>query len=431
MRNCAAFSFVYALFISAGFAANAQQDFELSAQLVCRPEMRGGYRTLPPEDAEAAFFISQRTRLNAGFSNERIKFGLSLQDARVWGEEPQVSDAASLGLHEGWAEINLGKNAALKAGRQELVYDDHRLFGNLDWVPQGRSHDAVVFIVRSSKYALHLGGAYNQASANLYGNSPPNGNYHALGWLWYKRKFNREKIELSLYAVTDGIIADSSLHTDKTFFRGTAGPMINFVSGKMKANTTIFGQLGKDVFGKRITAFFTAVYLDLALTDKFNAAFGYEYISGNDPLNSDAGESHKFNTLYATNHKFYGYMDYFLDLPKDTRGGGLQDAFLKLKYKISSGIILALNGHYFLLSNKVVSPDGRLVELPLGTELDLTVTNKINAFVKAEFGFSAMFGQESLEVLNKVPGGTADETGIWSYVMLTVNPILFKSQKEK
>lgn len=391
--------------------------------------MRRGYRTLPPGGAEAAFFISQRTRLNAGFSNERIKFGLSIQDARVWGEEPQVADAASLGLHEGWAEINLGKNAALKAGRQELVYDDHRLFGNLDWVPQGRSHDAVVFMVRSSKYALHLGGAYNQVSANLYGSSPPKGNYHALGWLWYKRKFNREKIELSLYAVADGFPADTSLHRDNTFFRGTTGPMLGIVSGKTNTKIAVFGQFGKDVFDKKIAAFFAAVSFDLSLSDKWNAALGYEYASGNDPLS--AGENRQFNTLYATNHKFYGYMDYFLDLPKDTKGGGLQNAFLKLKYRLSPGAALALDVHYFLLANRVRSDEGFLIDLPLGTELDLTATHQINAFVNAAFGFSAMFGGESLEELNNTAGQSAERTGIWSYVMLAVNPTLFKTQKEK
>lgn len=425
------FFYTFILLKAASFTAGAQQTFDLSAQIKTRPEIRRGYQTLPPPGSGAAFFISQRTRLSGGFSGGHVKIGLILQDVRVWGEEPQVADVASFSLHEGWAEIGFGKHMALKAGRQELVYDDHRLFGNLDWVQQGRSHDAAVFKIKVRKNVFHFGCAYNQASATLYGKSNPVGNYTALGWFWHNRKFVRDKIELSFYAVADGLAADTSLHRDKTFFRGTTGPMLNFVSGRIKANATFFSQFGKDIFGKKIAAIFASAYLDCAATGKLNLALGYEYLSGNDPVKTASGENRKFNTLYATNHLFYGYMDYFLDLPKDTKGGGLQDAFLKLKCQVLPGTTLALDTHYFLLANQVRSAEGRLVDLPLGTELDLTATHKINACTKIQFGFSAMFAKASLEVLSKVPGGSAEETGSWGYVMLVLDPTLFKSEKGK
>ena len=36
-----------------------------------------------------------------------------------------------------------------------------------------------------------------------------------------------------------------------------------------------------------------------------------------------------FNTLYATNHKYYGFMDYFIDIPRHTYGLGLIDIHAK------------------------------------------------------------------------------------------------------
>ena len=423
------FTFTLALFLTATFTASAQQIFDLSAQVIARPEMRRGYQTLPPPGAFAAFFISQRTRLNAAFSNEKIKVGISLQDVRVWGDEPQAADIASFGLHEGWAEVGFGKNAALKVGRQELIYDDHRLFGNNDWLGQGRSHDAAILKFKIKKSALHLGGAFNQTNESQFGQSDPIGNYTTLGWLWYNRKFNQEKFELSFYAVSDGFAADSSLNSSKLRFQGTVGPSLQFSSGKWKAKTALFGQFGKNALDKTITSFFAAASLEYAVTEKFCTSLGYEYISGNDPVSTPADESHQFNTLYGTNHKFYGYMDYFLNLPKDTKGGGLQDAFVKFMHKPSTRSGLALDVHYFLLANKVRSEKNGLTELPLGTELDLTATHQINKFAKAQFGFSVMLGQDALETLDKVPGGLASEIGTWGYFMLIVNPSLFKSEK--
>ena len=50
---------------------------------------------------------------------------------------------------------------------------------------------------------------------------------------------------------------------------------------------------------------------------------GVEYLSGDDDPTD--GTYKVFDTLYATNHKFYGFMDYFLNIPVHTFGLGLRD----------------------------------------------------------------------------------------------------------
>jgi len=55
---------------------------------------------------------------------------------------------------------------------------------------------------------------------------------------------------------------------------------------------------------------------------------GVDYLSGDD--GEDETKYKVFNTLYATNHKFYGFMDYFLNLPVHTYGKGLMDMHGKL-----------------------------------------------------------------------------------------------------
>ncbi len=67
-------------------------QFKLSAELRPRTEYRHGYKTLFTEDDKAAFFTSQRNRLNANYSFEKLKFALSLQDVRVWGDVTQMNN---------------------------------------------------------------------------------------------------------------------------------------------------------------------------------------------------------------------------------------------------------------------------------------------------------------------------------------------------
>ena len=128
-----------------------QAQFTISGQLRTRTEYRDGQGTPSVQDTVPATFTSQRTRLNFGYAAHRFKLYASVQDVRVWGQDASsinriTADAYDgFMLHEAWGEISLVdtgkviKNFALKIGRQELVYDDVRLLGNLDWLQQAQT----------------------------------------------------------------------------------------------------------------------------------------------------------------------------------------------------------------------------------------------------------------------------------------------------
>jgi hypothetical protein len=154
-------------------------QFTLNGQLRTRGEHRNGFANLIPQAAEATNFISQRTRLNFGYKWDRVTFGVSVQDIRVWGQDASTISAADgnkLMLHEGWADITLLNmadttlktkfidNLSLKIGRQELIYDDSRLIGNLDWLQQGRRFDMALLKAMHHGWALDIGYAFNQNS---------------------------------------------------------------------------------------------------------------------------------------------------------------------------------------------------------------------------------------------------------------------------
>jgi len=64
---------------------NAQQ-FDLSAEIRPRFENRHGYKTLLDNNINGTNFISQRSRINFDFKQDRYKFKVTLQNIRVWGD---------------------------------------------------------------------------------------------------------------------------------------------------------------------------------------------------------------------------------------------------------------------------------------------------------------------------------------------------------
>jgi len=156
-----------------------QAQITLTGQLRTRTEIRDGLGNLVLKGSKPAAFTSQRTRLNFGYKWDRLTFGVSVQDIRVWGQDASTTsnaDGSRLMLHEGWAELTLANKAdttikfklldllSLKIGRQELSYDDVRLIGNLDWLQQGRRHDMALLKTVHKGWQVDIGYAYNQNS---------------------------------------------------------------------------------------------------------------------------------------------------------------------------------------------------------------------------------------------------------------------------
>lgn len=154
----------------------ADAQLTVVPQIRTRTEYRNGVGTLLSKTNEAAFFTSQRSRLALNYKTNKLVLQTSVQDVRVWGQDASTisnADGTKLGLHEAWGELIFAnkkdssfKSAvdyfAIKIGRQELLYDDSRLLGNLDWLQQARRHDAAVFKFLNKGWQLDLGVAFNQ-----------------------------------------------------------------------------------------------------------------------------------------------------------------------------------------------------------------------------------------------------------------------------
>ena len=414
------------------------QELTVGAQIRPRFEFRNGFKTLTMEGRDPAFFIEQRTRLWADFKTKKFRIMINMQDVRIWGSTSQIykSDPSLFNVYEAWGEYYFSEKFSMRLGRMALDYNNARFFGNLDWAAQGRSHDALLFLYRNpeTQWELHVGGAFNQPaeppepvklSGTLYTGIA---NYKTMQYVWSQKKFNNT--DLSFLFQNDGRQATLSGDTTVTY-RQTYAVIANHQRSKFNVGGELYYQGGKNQRQQSISALLASVYFTYK-TSLTPLTVGIDYLSGSD-LNDTDDKS--FDPLYGTNHKFYGFMDYFYVgnfHGQGSNSSGLTDIFVKTNWKL--GKISALTGHLHFFSSPVslYDPENTQNEINkyLGTEIDLVLVIKPVKFVEIDIGYSQMFATSSMEAIKDTPG---DHTALnnWAWVMVNFNPILLKKDFSK
>jgi len=421
------------------------QDAMFSGQFRPRYEYRHGYKTLMPDDQKAANFVSQRTRLNFKYSDAWYKFGLSLQNVGVWGETGTLStsDVNGIALHEAWGEIILSEKLSFKAGRQEIVYDDHRIFGNVDWAQQGRSHDAAIITIKPEDVCrIDFGFAYNARRESNFKENYTSNEYRTFQYLHLQRRFG--DLGASILFLNNGLpwmdmadTTDAGDPTEKITYSQTIGGRLTYNKNQFMANGAFYLQTGKvsaDTTGdntmestRDLSGVYFAADVSFKLTNNFSIGAGFEYLSGNS-MKDPSGKDKAFKPLYGTNHKFNGWMDYFY-VGNHLQSVGLLDIYIPLSYKKDKFSALLIP-HFFQSAVDPVGFDesGNLQDFDknLGTEIDFTVGYAISPAATFKAGYSQMFATKSMEILK---GGNRKNTNNWAWVMIDLKPTFFKSEK--
>jgi len=503
-------------------ALTAKAQFTLTGQLRTRTEVRNGLGNLVLKGSKAAAFTSQRTRLIFGYKWDRLTFGASIQDVRVWGQDASSisnADGNRLMIHEAWAELMLFNKAdttikakgidlmSIKIGRQELSYDDVRLIGNLDWLQQGRRHDMALLKTVHKGWQIDLGYAFNQnsdafgvtgtgfvpsnvapyvknslgvlvptpagilpmAAAGSAGNNsaktgtpvwinPPttnggNQDYKSFTSLYVSKKFNQTKFSAlffndnfgkykidSVGSAAAGYVygrrfvsagAADSFDYSGSNSRYTYGLMINHTIGnasgfgKIAIQAAYYAQSGKNRDGVKMKSAYHYTASVTYQKGKISITPGYDVLSGNDATTT---EDEKFDPLYGTPHKHWGYMDYFY-VGTGSPAGGLKNPYLKFKYT-GNTLTAGVDYHLFSLEKDMKKADGSYVDKNLGSEIDLVLNYNMNKFTNIELGYAMMNAKSSMtfakgQATTDAAADTYRKTGTWFYAMLRFTPDFF------
>ena len=308
----------------------------------------------------------------------------------------------------------------MKLGRQEIVYDDHRIFGNVDWAMQARSHDAFVAkYLPDSNHTIHVGFALNANKESNFKENYLLPQYKAMQYLWYHGDF--KNIGLSFLFLNNGMpFIDAG--KEKVAYSQTIGPRLTYKKGKLNADAAIYLQTGKIGLNEVSAQYYTA-NLNYKAINTFTIGIGAEYLSGK--AQDDATTTIKsFNPLYGTNHKFNGYMDYFY-VGNHLNSVGLIDMYANLVYE-KNKLMLKLQPHVFSAAASLYQAGTKQDNL-LATELDLTFAYKLFENVTIDGGISKMLATTSMETLK---GGNKDNGNYWGYVSMKFTPKLLSYKNE-
>lgn len=408
------------------------QEFGVSAEVRPRFESRNGFGKLQVTDEVGTNFVSQRTRINFDFKNENLKLFVSMQNVAVWGDRPTMASfdnmAGGIGskLHQAWAEPKLSDKLSVRLGRQEIVYDDHRIFGNVGWAQQARSHDAAVFkYIPNKDNRIDVGFAMN--ADNQGGIQTPYSNvagYKNLQYAWYYGSLTND-IGLSFLALNTGQQYENTDGDLSVSYMQTIGPRVTYKKDKLDVNAALYFQSGKVNQDTKVNALYYTANLGYKVSDKFRVALGYEYLSGKDQNDTET-DIKSFAPLFGTNHKFNGWMDYFF-VGNHGNSVGLHDINATFSYK-SGKFSAKLIPHLFSAAGTVLDSTGEKMDANLGTEIDLVLGYKVAKDIMLNVGYSKMLATETMEQLI---GGDKDENNSWAWVMFTFKPQLFKSKTTK
>ena len=402
---------------------------EVNANLQLRPryEYRNGFKGLMPDTELPTSFVSQRSRLNLNFKQEKISAKLTLQNVRTWGDvkTTTTNDKNGIILFEAWGQYQFDENWSTRVGRQVISYDNQRIFGEIDWLQQGQSHDAAVVSYKKGKHQLDFGAALNADSEDLFRNLYAT-NYKNMQYAWYHTDFSN--FQMSLLALNTGFQYEQPATTNLEIdYIQTFGTFLKYKKNKLDADLSLYAQTGKGKLTSNnttVNAYNVGVNINYAVTNEVKAGLGYEYLSGKDQTDTE-NIIKSFNPIFGTNHAFNGFMDYFY-VGNHKNTVGLQDVYLKLNYAPNKWNF-AVTPHVFMTAADVKNPfTAYAMDDYLGTEVDITVGYALHKNIGISAGYSQMFGTETLEVLK---GGNKDLDNNWAYVMVNFNPKIFSFSK--
>jgi hypothetical protein len=331
---------------------------------------------------------------------------------------------------------------SLKIGRQQISYDDQKVLGGLDWLQQGRRHDAIVFKYANKGWIADAGIAFNQNRelnvGTIYNGTNPaygagtNGIgtlYKSFQYAYVDKKFSFGDISFLFFKddfnkytnVTSGTPAvTTKVLKEGVWSRNTTGFYFNtFATRKLNFTGNLYHQGGKDKDGRSIDANLASITATYQIGRKLFIGPGVDYLSGNDGTKAvtATSENNLFDPLYGTPHKFWGTMDYFY-VASGFGKQGLLNYFLKAKYNAKDNLTFLLDIHGFESEGKLAGGLNKY----LGTEFDLTVKYGMTKIINIEAGYSFMKATNTMASAAVKNVANADLSPQFAYIMLNITP---------
>lgn len=378
------------------------QDVKITGQVRHRSERNDKDFTESTSSYGVSFL---RSRLNLKFDKENSYAFVQVQDARIFGSETNTlgdGSADAIDYHQAYFNVSdvFTKGLSIKIGRQEVAYANQRLMGSVGWHNIGRSFDGFTANYKREKYNANFFSLI-ETESNALGDV---GDKNVRG-VWVETSFvNSTRVDLFFINQNTSPGDVLNRHTYGVFSKGS----YSLGSMTLSQETDFALQSGLNE-GNDVAASLFGTRVKLKPNNsaqKIWVGVGYDVVSGDDVSTSD---DEAFNTLYATNHKYYGFMDYFLNVPVHTQGAGLTDVVFSGGFKPKAKWSVKADYHILTSSQEMNGLSA------IGTELDLTAVYGYSKDIKVITGASFFTPDE---LFNSWRG---DANASWGYIMTVYN----------
>lgn len=402
------------------------QNVVIDGEIRPRVEYRDGLSKPLLETTDPGVSAIQRTRLGMTFTSGLLNTQITLQDSRTFGQNPNASSDATVGIFEAWAEMLLMPGGSFKIGRQAIKYDDNRLFSASAWSNTGTSHDMALFKYCVNDFQGHIGVAYNNnniiSSETYY---TPKSNYRYMGYIWLTKDIVKG-LNLSLIGVDEGVQDTTGTKAGVNYMKTKLNHAYTY-GGNLKYSdenspigvfATAYFQSGKSATKSTLAGKLLAIKVDYKFSNIIAANVGTDYLSGD---NTTDGTQSNFKKLYGTDHSFNGAMEYW----KTPLNQGLLDYYAGVTGKINKA--LSIDGTFHLFNSEFSGKNSKGIAFgkDLGSELDIIVNYKLNSWTNIQGGWCTYFSNNNTLAAKSITTSAtipSVRTPQWAYVMFTIKP---------
>jgi hypothetical protein len=344
-----------------------------------------------------------RTRAQVTAKLERnVTAFVQIQDVRFWGEESNTLldfSAGGFDLHQGYVDLRSNGPTILsgRAGRQDVAFGGQRLVGTVNWVQQGRVFDGLMLGADGSGFKLEILGS---VIANDLTATHDNDQHFAAAY-GQLRKVGPGSLDL--YGLYNSVPTDSVKTSQLTMgarWWGQEGNIRFRLEGSYQTGKRNTVDVSAFMLGARVAAVFDDADADITLW--------FDYLSGDGDTSDDKVKV--FSTLFATNHKFYGLADYFLNIPVHTASRGLQDIAIKGSWKPRGDVTLRTELHSF----RAAQSEG-LSSSRFGEEIDFTAGYRYSGNLNLSGGLAYVFAGDAWGEI-----GRLTTNAVWTFLMVDV-----------
>lgn len=416
------------LFIALGLVSlslSAQEaHLTADANFLTRGEVRaGGLPSSDSFDPKTAAFILERTLFGAGYDKAGLSSRITAQHSGTWGS----SESKSFNIYEAWVQFRSKGGTFVKIGRQNLSYDDQRIFGADNWAMTAMSHDVLKAGYEGHGHKIHLFAAYNQNLSGLNGDDYFTGGiqpYKNMEAAWYHYDIPKTKLGASLLFMNVGMQGGDKGVNPEVFYQQLFGTYLTYKPKYLVAEAACYFQKGREENGLPLDAWMLSGKVTAKPSSQWSVYIGYDHLSGDEyfatpPKGQIGVTQHKvvkgFSSLYGSHHKFYGAMDFFY-VTTYVNGftPGLQNAFIGARWTPKEKYFVDASYHFLAIATKLEAADS-----PLGHEVEFSAGVNLGKEARLSTGYSFMRGTKTMEILKKTSG---ERELHWGWLMLTVTP---------